>query len=202
MNAIPMPRVRPGNPCFSSGPCAKRPGFSLDALSGALLGRNHRSAETKARITEVIERSKACLGMPADWRLGVVPGSDTGAMEIAMWSLLGTRPVDIITFESFGAGWATDILKQLKLADTRVISADYGALPDLGSVDDVIMHQGCRMQQFNHGSTTIRFIGNRAPTTCREHNKHGPHLLSLALYYVMCNPVEQRHSTAHRRLEF
>lgn len=135
MNHAPMPDIRPANPCFSSGPCAKRPGFTMDALSGALLGRNHRAVETKAKITEVIDRSRALLGMPADWRLGVVPASDTGAMEIAMWSLLGPRPVDIVAFESFGAGWATDILKQLKLSDSRVIGSDYGDLPDLASVD-------------------------------------------------------------------
>jgi phosphoserine aminotransferase len=135
MNDIPTPESRPANPCFSSGPCAKRPGFTLDALSGALLGRNHRAAETKARITEVIDRSRALLGMPADWRLGVVPASDTGAVEIALWSLLGPRPVDILTFESFGAGWATDIVRQLKLPDARVLDADYGALPDLAAVD-------------------------------------------------------------------
>ena len=135
MNAVPTPELRPANPCFSSGPCAKRPGFTLEALSGALLGRNHRAAETKARITEVIDRSRALLGMPADWRLGVVPASDTGAMEIALWSLLGPRPVDILTFESFGAGWATDILRQLKLPNARVLQAEYGALPDLAAVD-------------------------------------------------------------------
>ena len=135
MNAVPTPDIRPANPCFSSGPCAKRPGFTLEALSGALLGRNHRATETKAKITEIIDRSRALLGMPDDWRLGVVPASDTGAMEIAMWSLLGARPVDIVTFESFGAGWATDIQKQLKLKDARVIGADYGDLPDLASVD-------------------------------------------------------------------
>jgi phosphoserine aminotransferase len=135
MNTIPIPELRPTNPCFSSGPCAKRPGYTLDALSGALLGRNHRAAETKARITEVIDRSRVLLGMPADWRLGVVPASDTGAVEIALWSLLGPRPVDILTFESFGAGWATDILHQLKLSDARVLAADYGDLPDLAAVD-------------------------------------------------------------------
>ena len=135
MNDISKPDIRPVNPCFSSGPCAKRPGFTMQALNGALLGRNHRATETKAKITEVIDRSRAILGMPGDWRLGVVPGSDTGAMEIAMWSLLGPRPVDIVAFESFGAGWATDILAHLKLANSRVISADYGELPDLASVD-------------------------------------------------------------------
>lgn len=132
---IPKPSRRPANPCFSSGPCAKRPGYTLDALSGALLGRNHRSAAPKARLTDVIDRSRAILGMPADWRLGIVPGSDTGAVEIALWSMLGSRPVDVLSFESFGAGWATDITRHLKLKDARVLSAAYGELPDLAAVD-------------------------------------------------------------------
>jgi phosphoserine aminotransferase len=129
------PDKRPANANFSSGPCAKRPGFTLDALTGAFLGRSHRAAEPKARLAEVITRSRSILGMPTDWRLGIVPASDTGAVEIALWSMLGARGVDIITFESFGAGWATDILKHLKLTDARVLSADYGKLPDLASVD-------------------------------------------------------------------
>ena len=129
------PDIRPANPNFSSGPCAKRPGFTLDALKGAFLGRSHRAKEGKARLNEVITRSKALLGMPAEWRLGIVPASDTGAVEIALWSLLGARPVDVLAFESFSEGWATDILKQLKLADARVLSAPYGSLPDLAEVD-------------------------------------------------------------------
>jgi phosphoserine aminotransferase len=129
------PDVRPSNPNFSSGPCAKRPGFTLDALQGALLGRSHRAAEPKARLAEVITLSRSILGMPADWRLGIVPGSDTGAVEMALWSMLGARAVDIVTFESFGEGWATDIVKHLKLHDARVLSAPYGKLPDLAAVD-------------------------------------------------------------------
>jgi phosphoserine aminotransferase len=129
------PDMRPANPNFSSGPCAKRPGFTLDALAGAFLGRSHRAAAPKARLAEVIDRSRAILGMPSDWRLGIVPASDTGAVEMAFWSLLGPRGVDVLTWESFGAGWATDIVKQLKLADARVVTADYGALPDLAAVD-------------------------------------------------------------------
>jgi len=129
------PDIRPANPDFSSGPCAKRPGYSLDALAGALLGRSHRAKEPKARLVEVIQRSRAILGIPADWRLGIVPASDTGAMEMALWSLLGPRGVDIVAFESFGAGWATDIVKQLKLADTRLLEAPYGKLPDLSAID-------------------------------------------------------------------
>jgi phosphoserine aminotransferase len=129
------PDVRPGNANFSSGPCAKRPGFSLDALSGAILGRSHRAGAPKARLAEVIERSRTILGMPPDWRLGIVPASDTGAVEMALWSLLGARGVDVLAFESFGEGWATDVLKQLRLSDARVLAAPYGRLPDLAAVD-------------------------------------------------------------------
>lgn len=129
------PDMRPANPNFSSGPCAKRPGFTLDALSDAMLGRSHRASKPKARLAEVIELSCAILGMPADWRLGIVPASDTGAIEMALWSLLGTRPVDVVAFESFGEGWATDVVKQLRLPDARVLSAPYGQLPDLAAVD-------------------------------------------------------------------
>ena len=135
MTLLPRPDVRPANPHFSSGPCAKRPGWSLAALAGAQLGRSHRAKEPKARLAEVITRSRAILGMPADWRLGIVPGSDTGAVEMALWSLLGARPVDILSFESFSAGWANDVVKQLKLADVRVLEAPYGTLPDLAAVN-------------------------------------------------------------------
>lgn len=133
-NAL-RPDVRPGNANFSSGPCAKRPGFTLDALSGAILGRSHRANAPKARLAEVIERSRTILGMPSDWRLGIVPASDTGAVEMALWSLLGARGVDMLVFESFGEGWATDVVKQLRLSDTRVLAAPYGRLPDLAGVD-------------------------------------------------------------------
>ena len=129
------PGLRPANPRFSSGPCAKRPGWTLDALSGAFLGRSHRAAGPKARLAEVITRSKAVLGMPEGWRLGIVPASDTGAVEMALWSLLGARGVDVLAWESFSKDWGTDVIKQLKLPDARVISAPYGKLPDLGSVD-------------------------------------------------------------------
>jgi phosphoserine aminotransferase len=135
MSNIAKPDLRPNNPNFSSGPCAKRPGFSLDGLAGAFLGRSHRAAEPKARLAEVITLSRSILGIPADWRLGIVPASDTGAVEIALWSMLGARGVDILTFESFGEGWATDILKHLKLKDARVLSAGYGQLPDLAAVN-------------------------------------------------------------------
>ncbi len=129
------PDMRPANPNFSSGPCAKRPGFTLDALAGAYLGRSHRAAEPKARLADVITLSRSILGLPPDWRLGIVPGSDTGAVEMAMWSLLGARGVDIVSFESFGEGWATDVAKHLKLTDARILAAPYGKLPDLAVVD-------------------------------------------------------------------
>ena len=135
------PAKRPGNPCFSSGPCAKRPGWSLNGLSEAALGRSHRAKAGKAKLAAVIERSKALLGLPADYRLGIVPASDTGAVELALWSLLGPRGVDVLVWESFGKGWATDAQKQLKLDDLRILEAPYGALPDLdqvGSDRDVV----------------------------------------------------------------
>ncbi|WP_430436203.1 phosphoserine transaminase [Oceanibaculum nanhaiense] len=129
------PTTRPVVPYFSSGPCAKRPGWSPDALKDAALARSHRAKLGKAKLAEVIDRTRAILGVPADWRIGIVPASDTGAFEMAMWTLLGARGVDALAWESFGAGWVTDILKQLKLDDVRVIEADYGKLPDLGQVD-------------------------------------------------------------------
>jgi phosphoserine aminotransferase len=140
--AIAMkPELRPENPQFSSGPCAKRPGWSLAALEGAHLGRSHRARAPKAALAEVIARSRDILGLPEDWKLGIMPGSDTGAFEAAMWSLLGARGVDVLSFESFSEGWATDAVKQLKL-DARVLAAPYGRLPDLSAVDfsrDVVL---------------------------------------------------------------
>jgi phosphoserine aminotransferase len=135
MASATKPGIRPANPRFSSGPCAKRPGWSLAALEGALLGRSHRATTPKAKLAEVITLSKSILGMPSDWRLGIVPASDTGAVEMAMWSMLGARGVDVLVWESFSKDWATDVLKQLKLADARVLDAPYGKLPDLGAVD-------------------------------------------------------------------
>ena len=129
------PKSRPANPSFSSGPCAKRPGWSLPALSGALLGRSHRSKPGKAKLKEVSDRSRRILGIPADYRLGIVPASDTGAVEMAMWSLLGARGVDLLAWEVFGEGWVTDVEKQLKLADLRIMRAPYGQIPDLAKVD-------------------------------------------------------------------
>ena len=129
------PTARPQNPNFSSGPCAKRPGWSIDALSGALLGRSHRSKPGKAKLAEVLDLSRDILGLPDDYRIAIVPASDTGAVEMALWSMLGPRGVDLLAFESFGAGWVTDATKQLRLDDARVIEADYGNLPDLAQVD-------------------------------------------------------------------
>jgi phosphoserine aminotransferase len=129
------PHVRPANPCFSSGPCAKRPGWSVDALKGALLGRSHRAAVGKAKLQLVVDRSRALLGIPAAWHVAIVPASDTGAIEMALWSLLGARGVDVLTWESFGEGWATDVTTQLKLPEARVLKAPYGELPDLRQVD-------------------------------------------------------------------
>ena len=129
------PNTRPANPCFSSGPCAKRPGWTVAALNGALLGRSHRAKLGKAKLQDVVTRSRNILGMPQNWRVGIVPASDTGAVEMALWSLLGARGVDVLAWESFGEGWATDIAKQLKLKDARLLQAPYGELPDLGAVD-------------------------------------------------------------------
>ena len=130
-----QPPARPRNPNFSSGPCAKRPGWRPAVLEGALLGRSHRSAAGKRRLAEVVARSRDLLGLPDDYRLGIVPASDTGAVEMALWQLLGLRPVDMLAWESFGRGWITDVVAQLGLEDARVIDADYGHLPDLAAVD-------------------------------------------------------------------
>jgi phosphoserine aminotransferase len=131
----PRPSIRPSSPNFSSGPCAKRPGWSLDQLKDAALGRSHRSKLGKAKLAEVLDRSRKILGLPADYRIGIVPASDTGAVEMALWSLLGSRPVEALAWESFGQDWVTDVVKQLKLPDARVTTADYGKLPDLAKVD-------------------------------------------------------------------
>jgi phosphoserine aminotransferase len=135
MSTLARPSARPDNPCFSSGPCAKRPGWSPAVLDGALVGRSHRSGPGKARLKAVIDRAAALLGLPDDYRLGIVPASDTGALEMALWSLLGARGIDALAWESFGAGWVSDIKGQLGLDDVRVFDADYGDLPDLGQVD-------------------------------------------------------------------
>ena len=131
---VDRPHAPPARPFFSSGPCAKPPGWSPSLVDTRSLGRSHRAAHGKARLAEAIERTHALLGLPADYRLGIVPASDTGAMEMALWSLLGTRPVTMLAWESFGAGWVTDVVKQLKL-DAEVRTADYGQICDLDGID-------------------------------------------------------------------
>ncbi len=135
MTTLPMPDVRPANPNFSSGPCAKRPGWSLDALKDAALGRSHRAKVGKSKLAQAIDLTREVLQVPADYRIGIVPASDTGAVEMALWSLLGPRGVDIAAWESFGSGWVTDVVKQLKLADVRTFEAPYGELPDISQLD-------------------------------------------------------------------
>jgi phosphoserine aminotransferase len=130
-----MPVARPRAPFFSSGPCAKRPGWSLQNLRTDSLGRSHRAKLGKARLKLAIDLTREVLDVPADYRIGIVPASDTGAVEMVLWSMLGARPVDMLAWESFGEGWVTDVVKQLKLDDARVITADYGDLPDLAQVD-------------------------------------------------------------------
>jgi len=133
---LPMtPAVRPANSHFSSGPCAKRPGWTLDGLADAALGRSHRAKVGKSKLKDVIDKSRQILGIPDDYLVGIVPASDTGAVEMALWSLLGARGVDMLAWESFGAGWVSDVTKQLTLDDVREISADYGKLPDLTQVN-------------------------------------------------------------------
>lgn len=129
------PQTKPRNPCFSSGPCAKRPGWSLDGLKNALLGRSHRSGPGKKRLKEVIERQRELLGIPADYHIGIVPASDTGAVEMALWNLLGARGVDVLAWESFGTDWLKDITQHLKLDNVTTHKAGYGELPDLSAVN-------------------------------------------------------------------
>lgn len=129
------PTIKPDCPNFSSGPCAKRPGWTIQSLQGALVGRSHRSKPGKAKLADVIHRSRKILGIPDDYRIGIVPASDTGAVEMAMWSLLGPRGVDVAGWEAFGLGWVTDLHKQLKLPDVRVFKAPYGKLPNMTEID-------------------------------------------------------------------
>ncbi|NJO53755.1 MAG: phosphoserine transaminase [Bacteroidales bacterium] len=130
-----IPGVRPAVPHFSSGPCAKRPGWSLEALKDAALGRSHRAKIGKGKLKRAIDLTRDVLGVPADYRIGIVPASDTGAVEMALWSLLGARPVTMLAWESFGEGWITDVVKQLKLTDVTVLKAGYGQIVDLAKVD-------------------------------------------------------------------
>ena len=129
------PAMRPSVPHFSSGPCAKRPGWAPQNLSGAVLGRSHRSKLGKAKLKRAIELTREVLEVPADYKIGIVPASDTGAVEMALWSLLGPRPITLLAWESFGEGWVNDVVKELKLKDVTTLKAGYGALPDLAKVD-------------------------------------------------------------------
>jgi phosphoserine aminotransferase len=135
MTTLSKPGLRPANPNFSSGPCAKRPGWSLQSLKHAALGRSHRAKIGKTKLESAIALTREVLQVPLNYRIGIVPASDTGAVEMALWSLLGARGVDLLAWESFGAGWVTDVVKQLKLADVRTFDAPYGELPDLTKVD-------------------------------------------------------------------
>ncbi|MDF2995986.1 MAG: phosphoserine aminotransferase [Xanthobacteraceae bacterium] len=135
MTITAQPALKPANPRFSSGPCTKRPGWTLDALGDAPLGISHRAKAGKAKLKRAIDLTREILEVPADYRIAVVPASDTGAVEMALWSLLGQRPVDVLAWESFSEGWVTDVVKQLKLKDTRVFKAGYGDLPDLAQVN-------------------------------------------------------------------
>jgi phosphoserine aminotransferase len=132
---IAMPGVRPAVPHFSSGPCAKRPGWNLQALTDAALGRSHRAKVGRGKLKRAIDLTREVLEVPADYRIGIVPASDTGAVEMALWSMLGARPVTLLAWESFGEGWVSDVLKELKLKDASVLKAGYGELPDLSKVD-------------------------------------------------------------------
>ena len=134
-NVVAKPDTRPDKPCFSSGPCAKRPGWTEAAIANALSGRSHRSTPGKAKLKSVIDRTRAILGIPKDYRIGIVPASDTGAVEMSLWSMLGVRGVDLFAWESFGAGWVSDTVKQLKLENVRIFEASYGELPDLSQWD-------------------------------------------------------------------
>src|SRR6201988_2248651 len=132
---VAKPASRPAVPHFSSGPCAKRPGWTPQNLKDAALGRSHRAKIGKAKLKRAIDLTREVLEVPADYRISIVPASDTGAVEMALWSLLGARPVTMLAWESFGEGWVTDVEKQLRLKDLTVIKAPYGELPDLGKID-------------------------------------------------------------------
>jgi phosphoserine aminotransferase len=135
MMTTTAPAVRPANACFSSGPCAKRPGWTPTILRDAALGRSHRAKLPKAKLKLAIDLTRELLGVPADYRIGITPGSDTGAFEMAMWSMLGARGVDVLAWESFGEGWVADVIKELKVEDARTLKAPYGELPDLSQVN-------------------------------------------------------------------
>ena len=163
MTSISKPDVRPANPRFSSGPCAKRPGWTPEALADAALGRSHRARIGKAKLKQAIDLTREVLQVPADYRIGIVPASDTGAVEMALWSLLGERGVDMLAWESFGAGWVTDVVKQLKLADARTITADYGKLPDL-STGRLRPRRGLHLERHDVGRARARRAISSPPT--------------------------------------
>ena len=182
MTTPATPELRPANTHFSSGPCSKRPGWSLDALSDAALGRSHRAKVGKSKLKQAIDLTREILQVPADYRIGIVPASDTGAVEMALWSLLGPRGVDMVAWESFGSGWVSDVVKELKLPDTRKFVADYGKLVDFSQVDfdrDVV---------FTWNGTNIR----RAGCQCRFHSG----LTARALTILRCDVC--RICTGHR----
>ena len=166
------PAVRPARPFFSSGPCAKRPGWTPEVLEAALLGRSHRSKPGKAKLKLAIDKTRTILGIPRDYRIGIVPASDTGAMEMAMWSLLGARPVDAFAWESFGEDWVSDVAKQLKLKDARIFKAPYGELPDLRKADpqhDIVFEiDGIELRKRATGPKCV-------------HDLHGLHVLDFVL---------------------
>jgi phosphoserine aminotransferase len=159
-----MPGVRPAVPHFSSGPCAKRPGWTLQALKDAFLARSHRAKGGKAKLKRAIEDTRAVLEVPADYLIGIVPASDTGAMEMAMWTMLGARPVTMISWESFGEGWVTDVVKQLKLKDITHLKAPYGQLPDLTKADpksDIVF-------TWNGTTSGVRATARMGQARCRD----------------------------------
>ena len=181
MTTANKPARRPANIHFSSGPCAKRPGWSLENLSKAFLGRSHRAKEGKARLKLAIDKTKALLGLPPGYVCGIVPASDTGAFEMAMWTMLGARGVDVLAWESFGKGWVTDATKQLKIKDLRVLEAEYGQLPDLSKVDferDVI---------FTWNGTTS---GVRVPNGDWIPAKRGGLVFTDATSAVLAQPID------------
>ena len=163
MNTPQKPALRPNNPRFSSGPCTKRPGWTPDALNGALLGRNHRQPETKARLALALARTRALLELPDDYRVAIVPASDTGAVEMALWSLLGPRGVDVLAWEAFSRDWVTDITEQLKLNDVRALLAAYGELPDLVA-SRFRPRRGVRLERHDLGRARAERRLHRRPT--------------------------------------
>ena len=168
MTALERPATRPQNPFFSSGPCAKRPGWSLNTLKDAILGRSHRSAAGKARLKLALDRTRALLKLPDDYLVAIVPGSDTGAVEMVLWSLLGARGVDVLAWEAFGKDWVVDVVKQLKVGNVRVMEAAYGESPDLREVDF------SRATSFLPGTEPHRVRGYRTQIGSRRTGRVSP----------------------------